>query len=348
MDQQKPNGAEILLGMRLNDRWTVKESVSFDNTTGGYFSFGYIVEDDEGIVGFLKALDLSGAYKADDFAQELNRLTAAYLHERDLLQECKDVRMTRVVRAIDQGEIEVADASPSRVPFLVFELAEGDIRALMNVLEGINLPWTLRCLHHVTTELAQLHAQGIGHQDAKPSNVLTFLDGREAKVADLGKSTKKGRPSENDQFIIPGDRTYCPPELLYGQIAEDYPTRRYASDIYQLGNLAVFMFTGSNVTSSLLAKLHYVEHPHIWQGQYSEILPRILYYFDEILSELGPEFPESCRGEMISIVSQLCHPDPMRRGHPKSLGQRANPYSLERYVSIFNRLASRAEIGILT
>ena len=47
--------------------------------------------------------------------------------------------------------------------------------------------------------------------------------------------------------------------------------------------------------------------------------------------------------ELAGLVTQLCNPDPQLRGHPKNIGYRGDRYSLERYVSIFDRLAKKAE-----
>jgi hypothetical protein len=56
--------------------------------------------------------------------------------------------------------------------------------------------------------------------------------------------------------------------------------------------------------------------------------------------------PDRLRDELVSVVSQLCEPDPSLRGHPASRQTPANQYSLERYISIFDRLAYTAEIRL--
>lgn len=51
---------------------------------------------------------------------------------------------------------------------------------------------------------------------------------------------------------------------------------------------------------------------------------------------------EKLREALRVAVSQLCDPDPMRRGHPSNRVGVANQYSLERYVALFNLLSQRA------
>lgn len=64
------------------------------------------------------------------------------------------------------------------------------------------------------------------------------------------------------------------------------------------------------------------------------------------------QFSQSVPGEQLrktlrEAVSQLCDPEPFRRGHPSNRTGFTNPYSLERYVNLFSLLAQRAAIGIL-
>ena len=53
------------------------------------------------------------------------------------------------------------------------------------------------------------------------------------------------------------------------------------------------------------------------------------------------------RDDLETNVRQLCDPDLEFRGHPRARIGIGNRYSLERYVSSFNLLARRAELGML-
>lgn len=50
---------------------------------------------------------------------------------------------------------------------------------------------------------------------------------------------------------------------------------------------------------------------------------------------------------IMELVSQLCEPDPKRRGHPKNIGSLVPQHNLERFISAFNVLASKAELNII-
>ena len=347
VDPNAPPASASLLGMILKGKWEVIRELPRENTTGGYFSHGYIVQSPSGEEAFLKALDFSRALKEPNFVEAMHHLTTAYLYERDLLWQCQDKKMSRIVRAIDEGEEQVPGAFPPQVRYLVFELAEGDVRQHMQLLEATDLAWLLRSLHHVATGLHQLHGVGIAHQDMKPSNVLLFDNGRSSKVADLGRASFRDYAALHDEFLIAGDAGYAPPELLYKQIATEWSERRFACDAYHLGSLCMFLFAQESMTPAILERLDREEHPRNWGGTYADILPRVQAAFEDVLSALEPELPESCREAIVVAVRQLCNPEPSRRGHPLTRRARGNPFSLERYVSLFNHLASRAEYGLL-
>jgi hypothetical protein len=78
-------------GMTLPTGWKVVKALERgSNATGGHFSNAYVVSKD-GQPGFMKAFDFSGAFSAANVLEELQKLTNAYLYERDLLLYCKGV-----------------------------------------------------------------------------------------------------------------------------------------------------------------------------------------------------------------------------------------------------------------
>jgi len=334
--------AQKLLGFELDGGWRVVEPVSRPtDATGGNFSEGYIVENSDGKRGYLKALDFSGALQSSDPARELQQMTTAFNYERDLLDRCKRKRLSRVVISIDHGAVRVEDSPAGVVQYLVFDLADSDIRAQMDVGVKFTVAWALRALHNIATGLSQLHKEGIAHQDLKPSNVLVFKG--TPKIGDLGRAVCKGEKPPHYDHHISGDFLYAPPELLYGHVSHDWNKRRYGCDAYLLGSMATFLFVQSSMTGLLMGDLDVTQHWRIWAGSFTEILPFLRQSFNRALDQLGENVPVDFRKDVLEVVQQLCDPDPDLRGHPKARLSLGNQYSLERYISRFNLLASQAE-----
>ena len=189
--------AEQLVGHTLADGWIVETLIpKSPNQTGGQFSTSYLVRSSDGAVAFLKAMDYQDALSSPDPATTLNAMTNAYLFERNLLRLCKEKRLSKVVRAITDGKIMV---SGQPVEYLIFEMADGDIRKHLSQLRQFDLAWRLRCIHNIFVGGQQLNNAQIAHQDLKPSNVLNYGNGGQ-KLADLGRAWYKAAPSPFDSL----------------------------------------------------------------------------------------------------------------------------------------------------
>lgn len=342
------SAAKQLTGRSLPGGWKVisPAPVSLD-ATGGHFSEGYIVQAQDGKKAFLKALDYSSAMAAPDPARQLQALTEAFNFERDVLNKCRERNMDRVVMAITDGKITIEGAADGGiVQYLIFELADGDVRSQADVSKRFDLAWSLRALHHIATGLWQLHKSDIAHQDLKPSNVLVF-NGRLSKVGDLGRAAYKGHTPLHDQFDIPGDPAHAPPELLYGYVDPDWNCRRFGCDAYLLGSMVTFFFSGAGMTPLIRTQLHDNHCWGNWSGTYDEVLPYVRDAFGRAVDELAKELDTRVREDIVTVARQLCEPDPRLRGHPINRMQHGNQYSMERYVSTFDLLAYRAEIRML-
>ena len=339
--------AERLVGITLADGWTVVSPIQRGpHSTGGYFSKCYIVQDGNGKQAFLKALDFSKALQSPDPATMLQAMTEAFNFERDVLTKCKHEHLDRVVVAITDGIYRFGSTNNSEVvQYLIFELADGDVRRQAQINDQFDKAWSLRSLHHIATGLQQLHTYKIAHQDLKPSNVLVF-NGNTSKLADLGRAAYQGHtpPHENDP--VPGDRGYAPPELLYGYPDQDWKRKRFGCDMYLLGSMAVFFFQGVGMTPLLRKEL---PEPYCWDkwgGTFDEVLPYLRDAFQRVVENYRKSLPEPLRKDLPEVVQQLCEPDPRLRGHKLAI-QAGNQFSLERYISKFNILASYAEQGYI-
>jgi serine/threonine protein kinase len=341
-----PAPAALLEGLTLTGGWKVGGKIGRSATaTGGCFSESYAVFRD-GEHAFLKALDYSLALQQPDQVAALQVLTAAYLHERSLLEKCAAERLSHVVVALDFGEVEVpGQGLLARVPYLILERADGDVRAHIDALDALDLAWCLRSLHHASVGLQQLHRRNIFHQDTKPSNVLVFPDGAR-KIGDLGRASRQGYAAVHDRLIVPGDPIYAPPELLYGYILPDESRRRMACDMYLLGSLLVYFFTRVGMTAGWGAGLHQSLYPANWRGSFYDVLPHVRDAYDKALQRLSERIPETFRDRLIATLRELCDPDPNLRGDGRARARHQNPYSLERYVSRLDRLAREAELQL--
>ncbi|MEI2300514.1 protein kinase domain-containing protein [Ensifer sp. MJa1] len=351
-------GAWRLLGVRLESGWEIVEPVGWDpvngqktdhyNGTGGHFSVAYIAEK-EGKRAFLKAIDLSSAMGAVNVLKALHDITSAHNFEARLLQICQGGHMDRVVVALESGQVSVGPNLQDAAPYLIFELADGDVRRrIQKVNSAGRLAWWLRAMHHTAVGISQLHSRRIAHQDLKPSNVLSFGQKEDFRVADLGRSVCDGTAGPHDDLTFSGDWGYAPPEILYGHIDPDFARRRLGCDLYLLGSMIFFFATGFGCTQQLLTRLDVAQRPlsvrGTWRGDYEMALPMLQACFTDMLAELEGNLPGPFHEELIKAASELCNPNPTLRGHPLDRVTSGNQFSLVRYVSLFDKLAKKAEV----
>lgn len=350
--------ARLLTGITLASGWRLVKQVESDKDrhTPGFFSVGYHAERGAERA-FLKAFDIGavmlmngGGGDPAKMMLSLQQLTSAFNAEDALLKFCAQSKLDRIVRAIETGFAAPPPgvgpaATPFPVPYLLFELAEGDIRKFVGKASDAEDSWRFKHLHEVATGLHQLHTHRIAHQDLKPANILVFAD-EGAKIGDLGRASRDGHVAPHDNLPIPGDRRYAPPELRYGEMPTSWVDRREASDLYHLGSLMCFLFTGLSVNAILDQKTPEPFRPENWRGRYSEILPHVIAAFTKLLDEVSPQFPEWARDEMTTLLKQMCHPEYQQRGAPDARAQTKNPIGIDRFVSNFDRLSKRATLRL--
>lgn len=343
----------ILPGTVLHSRWLVGNATKrTPGQTGGCFSITFECTDQESKTPvFLKVVDVNSAianYSSPTMSipDIMIKIAEDHKFESNLMDECKESKLRRVVVGLDHGSVQIAGFS-GPVLFLVFEWAEhGDTHKVKSITPALTRglhsdKWWIETLHHVTTGLHQLHQKEIAHQDVKPSNIL-FFDRTGAKVADLGRAVKKGTPSSNLQKN--GDRNHSPPELNFGVRPPEWGTRYLAVDLYMLGNLLYFHFSGGvTVTWDLFNRLEATFNPYSgYRGSFQDAIPALEDAFSRVLvdfrNNLVNHLPAKVADELTSILKELCQPNPEKRGHPKdhktALGQKFSAY---RYISRFDR-----------
>ena len=333
------------MGQSLEGGWEIVEMITKPPTgTGGHFSVCYRVRNsNSGKEAFLKALDFSEAMKSADRLKKLQEMLDAYIFERDLLEKCKDRRMSRISTPITSGSVNVGGFGDySTVYYLIFELADGgDIRRYRSSLAEFDLKWCLGSLHHVAVGIKQLHGNGIAHQDLKPSNVLV-MSTADTRIADLGRASDSEVPSPNDG-IYSGDRNYAPVDLYFSDISINGIERKFLTDIYLFGGLIFFYFTGVNASQALWAQLTKDQRALIGQTSFKQVLPYLQFAFKGALDKLKEEvirIAPDYADDLMELARQMCEPDPEVRGDPKWRATVVPNYDLQRVISKLNVLAS--------
>lgn len=333
-----------LINKKTKDGWVLEKAATFPvDHTGGYFSRCFHVTRD-GQKAFLKALDLD---KFD--LRSLMGYFTEFQYEQDTLTICRDSRLNRVVRLIEAGSLDRGDGfNPIQrhVPFIVFELADGDIRSSIDISKNIPNSWRFFVLHQTTLGLMQLHSAQIAHQDLKPSNVLRFGD-KELKLGDLGRSTHRGRPAPHDPLPRPGHINYAPFEQRYNYTAPtEWAQRRISSDVFQLGTLLAYTFTSVVLPSNVLATIDHNYHPDNWGGTYTDVMPFLQAHLVSTVHDISVDLPAPFRTELTQIILDLCHVDPLQRGKlgVKNGHPNIGPLWLQKYVSRFDIMAKKAAI----
>jgi hypothetical protein len=110
--------------------------------------------------------------------------------------------------------------------------------------------------------------------------------------------------------------------------------------------MAVFLFAGISMSHMLFDRVREEHHWAVWNGTFEDVLPYIRQAFDEAMVEFGYSIPnEQLRAQLVTLVQELCDPDPRFRGDKINRVRGGNPFSLERYVTRFDLLARRASRG---
>lgn len=348
--------ADDLVGRTLQgrgrnpNRWHVHEKVaSIQGHSPGFFSVAYKCRNDSGTEAFLKASDLSKVLSSNPNDTMKLLLDAAQAHnfERDILEHCRGNRMDRVVTALDFGnENVVHEGNTDFLFFLVFELADGDLRRRITQRQKIDLIWTTSALHEYAVAVSQLHNGSVFHNDIKPANALVFGNGGQ-KIADLGRATTPLMAVAHDYGQCVGDMRFAAPEQLYMLRTPTQHHERFefyrAGDLYNLGSLAHYLLVGTSMTQEIVSRLKPEFRPPSSAGGWGDYVDLVLPYWQtelgQILQEarsVTEEFKDDSSRQQIELIvtmiGELCEPDWKRRGDRLQIGK-ANQYDIARYIS---------------
>lgn len=343
------NAANSLLNLTLKSGWNVIRKIEKgDNDTGSFFSVCYHVEKN-GEICFLKAYDFAKFFQISDpnksVIDVIGDMTTAYRYERDLSNHCKSKHVTKVAFVKEAGEELIPGYAVSIVPYLIFDMADGDVRKKLRFAKDLEYTWRLKSLHDICVGLKQLHNIGVSHQDLKPSNVLVYP--QDSKLGDIGRSMCLAIEGPYNKNVFSGDFTYAPPEIMYGFYENEWSKRVFATDCYLLGSMIVFYFTG--ISMSVMLKNHLSEKFWMenWRGSFEELKPYLLDAFAKAIIEFEKNIgDENFKKDITNSIKFLCYPIPEERGHPKNIKENGNNYNLERIVTMLDRLKQKAELKI--
>lgn len=351
--------AENLVGQQLQGtkhKWMVIERIQRDeDKSGAFHSVGYKVKSEKGESAFMKVTDLD--LLTDNDATMLQRLqTAIQAHtiERDMLQHCRGNNMDRIVLALDFGEAMLTlTGSKEPIFYLVFELAECDVRVHVDRRTQFKQSWTFGALHDLSVAIQQLHAGDINHNDIKPENFLVFrpeqLKESLQKLSDLGCATSPSVKSIYDEEMCVGDPRYAAPEILYGSTLDPnlrtFDARR-AMDIYHLGSMLAFLTTGRMLTPEVIRRLAPEHRPPTdsedWNGSLELMMPYWREAFTRVLEDFQIHLPKDASGalsgpsqQLLHVLKELGEPNPNLRGDPKLRHAHGDRLGLQRYISLF-------------
>jgi len=338
------NGAaEKLVGRTLLDKWKIQKRIRHDDgLSGSSRSACYCAAGPDGVLAFVKAFDFRQQDLAGD-PEHLEYMVREYNHERLIHYYCRDQGLSRITRIYNDGKIIIDGVA---VHFLVCEWVDKCLREHQPPGDGsVSVSERFTAMKDAAAALAQLHQAGVAHQDIKPSNAVCPETGP-VKLADLGSSSRENTqgPPHDLQYLV-GQPNYAPYELLYEYPPSSWHRRRFGCDMFLLGNLCFTSFVGGSLSVLALhripAKLRHTE----FLGDYTEVIPHLIEAHGLLIPNmLEMSVPQPILEEVNDLVTCLCHPDPLRRGHPKNVFFNNNPLGLERIVSKFALLAKKSEL----
>jgi serine/threonine protein kinase len=341
LPEDQISAVHALEGKTLNTGWKVIEKAKAKpGSTGGGFSVCYLVEK-EGQKGFLKALNIL-SFLRDDKADVLNAMAEmlnTFNFEKEILTRCGNRNLSKISKLLEASQENFPGYIAANVYYMIFEKADSDVRNHLNFTNEIDIAWKLRSLHNIATGIKQLHSIEISHQDIKPSNI--FIYGTiVSKLGDLGRSLCQTLTSPHSELNFSGDGRYAPPEVFHKFILPEWKDKVFAIDC-----MASYYFTGQSMTALLSTNLNW--QINILSLDFENALPYWQVAFESSLNIIKQHLVGYNQSDkLIETIKMLSNPDPRKRGHPKNNNGQGNNFQLERFVEIFNLLATRAEYNL--
>lgn len=347
--------AKKLLGCTLKDGWKVVAHYTPGNVNNNFSSPCYIVQKGSQ-KGFLKAFDYSDLKKAGGKDQH-KRLAYKFNRELSMLQKCKEKKINSVITLLanDQYYFRPDDLNELVEYFILEYSNDGNVLDCLSSGNLNDFENKFQALVDIFDGLNDLHTSGIMHLDIKTENLLHFVRDRMTKITDFGSARQLISDIDEDLLDdlnnITTTRQYAPPECLYNDLwTNDWKEYRRKIDLYLVGNVIVKLFTNFSFTTLLKSEVSEVYDwnisqnvgrnklqlymPHLMSGA-AEVYILIEEKLREINTQCDSPLDDKNLKDLMKIISQLCKPDALYRGHPKELIRRNNRDGLDRYRDKF-------------
>lgn len=210
-------------------------------------------------------------------------------------------RETRILAKLQHPAITTlldAGITEEQLPFLVMEFVDGLPIDQYAEREGLQIDDVLRLVVTLCDALAHAHAQGIVHQDVKPSNVLVNTQGQ-LKLLDFGIAHLAGTADEHGERTFVNFRAVTPAYASPEQFSGSGVDAR--TDIYSVGVVLFLLVTG--------------ELPFNLEGLSAIEIERILQTGDAALPsrKAAARFARTEVSVLDGVIGKAMHPDAAQR-----------------------------------
>ena len=344
ISEEVDNPAKHLIGKILADDWKVTDRITPKyQIIGEYFIETYVVKRGED-TAYLKAIDYSSALDSDEPHIALQRQTAIFAFEANLMDVCQSKNMSKVVKILGKGKIPPPEGGRIPVEYMILEYSETSIPDRLEFDRQINSAWILKVLHNTAIGLRQLHQEGFAHTALAPDNIRVSNEELQ-KISELSFAQDKKGSNPHTIDAENSNSDFLTIETIYGYSEPDWAHNAQAKDAYNLGSLVFFLFTSFNFTTILQAVLPDQYHSKNFTDEYSKVIPHLEEALDisvEFLKSLIPD--KNISEELGEIIRMLCHPDPKKRGTKINIDRIGQTSNLEPFITKLIRLSREVDV----
>jgi serine/threonine-protein kinase len=258
------------------DNFGVPMGTAFQANDNWYKIIQYIGKGANGTVFLVNST--GGKYKGGIFAMKVfHKMSSEKRKERFLteIKFMKEQHHPSIMRQYDEGVFRGH-------PFVIMEYIPYTLEREIKKRKGPNTKYGLIYSTQLLSSIKHLHELGKIHRDIKPGNI--FVNNSAAILGDFGliadSAIKDGEDNEDVKGYVAMPKFYRTPELV--KYAKNESPLRCESDVFQLGLVLAYVFSGKNplkASKNLLdnIELDDVIIPNMWyQKRISDIINKML------------------------------------------------------------------------